>query len=150
MTESSGLRQQQLLLPGLLLVSGLCGIAYEVLYGRLLGNVFGDQFLVSTSVLLTFMLGIGLGAYFAHRLWHHLWLVEAGIGVYATLFALNLGGVESLLYTLLPGIGTSAPSTLVMGVLLLIVPAFLIGVSCCWHTCASCTNASRVSDRVVC
>ena len=123
MAGSLDLSLQKTLLPGLLLVSGLCGISYEVLYGRLLGNVFGDQFLVSTAVLLTFMLGIGLGAYFAHRLWRHLWLVEAGIGAYATLFALNLGGIESLLYSLLPGIGTALASTLFMGVILLIVPA---------------------------
>jgi len=129
MNASSQLKVQQSLLACLLFVSGLCGISYEVLYGRLLGNVFGDQFLVSTAVLLTFMLGLGLGAYHAHRLWRNLWLVEAGIGLYAMLFTLNLGGIESLLYTLLPGIGTAVISSLVMGIALLLIPAFLIGVS---------------------
>ena len=75
MTETDELKQQRVFLPLLLLVSGLCGISYEVLYGRLLGNIFGDQFLVSTAVLLTFMLGIGLGALHAHKLWSRLWLV---------------------------------------------------------------------------
>lgn len=129
MSETPRLKVQHSLLPGLLFVSGLCGISYEVLYGRLLGNVFGDQFLVSTAVLMTFMLGIGLGAFHAHRLWHRLWLVEAGIGVYAMLFTLNLGGIESLLYAYLPGIGTSIVSSLTMGVTLLLFPAFMIGTS---------------------
>ena len=129
MNASSQLNIQRSLLPCLLFVSGLCGISYEVLYGRLLGNVFGDQFLVSTAVLLTFMLGLGLGAYHAHRLWRNLWLVEAGIGLYAVLFALNLGGIESLLYAFLPGVGTAIISSLAMGTVLLLIPAFLIGVS---------------------
>ncbi len=80
-------------------------------------------------MLLTFMLGLGLGAYHAHRLWRNLWLMEAGIGLYAVLFTLNLGGVESLLYTLLPGVGTAIISSLVMGTALLLIPAFLVGVS---------------------
>ena len=129
MNAPSQSRDQRPLLSCLLFVSGLCGISYEILYGRLLGNIFGDQFLVSTAVLLTFMLGIGLGAYHAHRLWRKLWLVEAGIGLYAVLFTLSLGGIESVLYTLLPGIGTAVVSSILMGTVLLLIPAFLIGVS---------------------
>ncbi|MDC1287347.1 tetratricopeptide repeat protein [Gammaproteobacteria bacterium] len=125
----SRLNLQRLLLPLLLFSSGLCGIAYEILYGRLLANIIGDQFLVSTAVLLTFLLGIGLGALYAHRFWRGLWLIEAGIGLYAVLFAVNLARVESLLYTYLPNVGTSAPASLAVAVLLLLVPAFLIGVS---------------------
>lgn len=60
---------QRLLLPSLLFSSGLCGIAYEILYGRLLANIIGDQFLISTAVLLTFLHGIGLGALHSHSLW---------------------------------------------------------------------------------
>jgi spermidine synthase len=120
---------QRLLLPSLLFSSGLCGIAYEILYGRLLANIIGDQFLISTAVLLTFLLGIGLGALHAHRLWRRLWLIEAGIGLYAGLFAYNLVAIESLLYSYLPGVGISAAVSLAVAVLLLIVPAFLIGVS---------------------
>lgn len=58
-----------------------------------------------------------------------LWFIEAGIGLYAVLFALNLTRTESLLYSYLPGVGISAAVSLVVAVLLLIVPAFLIGVS---------------------
>jgi len=120
---------QRLMLPLLLFSSGLCGIAYEILYGRLLANIIGDQFLISTAVLLTFLLGIGLGALYAHRLWRGLWLIEAGIGLYAVLFAYNLARVESLLYTYLPEVGTSAAASLAVAVFLLIIPAFMVGVS---------------------
>jgi predicted membrane-bound spermidine synthase len=120
---------QRLMLPLLLFSSGLCGIAYEILYGRLLANIIGDQFLVSTAVLLTFLLGIGLGALYAHRLWRGLWLIEAGIGLYAVVFALSHNRIEALLYTYLPNAGTSALTSLIVAVLLLLVPAFLIGVS---------------------
>src|SRR3954452_12393063 len=73
----------------LLMVSGFCGISYEVLYGRLLSNFVGDQFAISASILLTFMLGIGFGALVAHRLWRWLWLLECGIGLYAAAAALG-------------------------------------------------------------
>jgi len=120
---------QRILLTVLLFTSGLCGISYEILYGRLLGNIIGDQFVVSTAVLLTFLLGIGLGALHAHRLWSRLWLIEAGIGLYAAIFALNLSGIESLLYTWLPSIGTSTFTSISVAIVLLLAPAFAIGVS---------------------
>ena len=41
------------LLPVLLLVSGFCGISYEILYTKLLGNLLGDQFTISAAVPLT-------------------------------------------------------------------------------------------------
>jgi spermidine synthase len=126
---SSGLAIQRLLLFILLFTSGLCGISYEILYGRLLANIIGDQFIVSTAVLLTFLIGIGLGALHAHRLWRSLWLIEIGIGLYAVLFALSLAGVESFLYRFFPSIGTSTVTSLTLAVVILLLPAFLIGVS---------------------
>lgn len=43
-----------------MLLSGFAGISYEILYGRILGNMMGDQFAVSAAILMTFLLGIGL------------------------------------------------------------------------------------------
>jgi spermidine synthase len=120
---------QRFLLPILLFTSGLCGISYEILYGRMLANIIGDQFIVSTAVLLTFMLGIGFGALHAHRLWRHLWLIEVIIGLYAVLLALNLPEIDKLLYTHISSIGTSALASISVAAVLLIVPAFSIGIS---------------------
>src|SRR6476620_11108919 len=82
----------------LLMISGFCGISYEVLYGRLLSNFVGDQFAISSSILLTFMLGIGFGALHAHRLWSRLWIIEAVIGGYAAAAALGSNRVASFFY----------------------------------------------------
>ena len=112
----------------LLLISGFCGISYEVLYGRILSNFIGDQFAISASILLTFMLGLGIGSLYAHRLWRWLWAIEGGIGFYAAAMALGAGTVETWFYSsrfLSHGLG----GAMVVCFLLLIVPAFMVGCS---------------------
>lgn len=112
----------------ILLLSGLSGISYEILYGRILGSLLGDQFAVSASVLITFLLGIGIGSRYAHYFWRWLWLIEGAIGVYGILFASNLQAVDRLIYggsLLLPGLAGS----ILLGALFLLVPALLIGCS---------------------
>jgi predicted membrane-bound spermidine synthase len=110
-------------LIALLFTSGFCGISYEVLYARLLGNVLGDQFAVRAAVLLTFLLGIGLGTRFAYRLWPHLWLIEAGIGLYALILAAAAPALDWLVYGPLAGPQMTVPAAAV----LLALPAMLIG-----------------------
>ncbi len=114
-------------LSTILLASGFCGISYEVLYGRLLGDLIGSQFLVNASILLTFLVGIGFGTLYAHRLWRYLFLVEGLIGVYALGFAFSLPALDNLLYSgVLPNFW-SYP--LLACIFLLALPSFLIGVS---------------------
>jgi spermidine synthase len=119
---------RKIILTFLLLLSGLCGISYEVLYGRVLGGILGDQFAVSAAVLITFLLGIGMGSKYAWRLWPGLWLIEAGIGLYGMGFALARNIIEHFLYNglaFLPGLA----GPILLGTALLLVPAFLIGCS---------------------
>jgi predicted membrane-bound spermidine synthase len=122
-------RTARFTLPLLLLVSGFCGISYEILYAKLLGNLLGNQFTINASVLLTFLAGIGLGTLYAHRLVRWLWAIEAGIGAYAALMALGYTAVESVLYTWVPAIGTSLVACAAAAIALLAVPAFLVGCS---------------------
>ncbi len=110
------------LLSLLVLVSGFCGISYEILFGRILGNLAGDQFTVSGAVLLTFLLGLGMGALAAHRLWRWLWAIEAGIGLCGLAFAFGTAWLDRLLY-----LREGALLPLCVG--LLLVPSFLIGAS---------------------
>ena len=112
----------------LLLLSGFCGISYEVLYARILSNFIGDQFAVSASVLLTFLLGIGVGTLYAHRFRRFLWAIEGAVGLCAAGFAL---GVPRFGYWLYSGrvfhggmIASVATCFLLLG-----GPAFLIGCS---------------------
>lgn len=113
----------------LLLSSGFCGISYEILYGRILGNIIGDQFIVSASILLTFLLGIGIGTLFAHKLWKYLWIIEGSIGVYGALVALNSNLLDKVLYTQLSFLHASIHGSLIVCIIVLIFPAFLIGTS---------------------
>ncbi len=119
---------RKLMLTLVLLLSGLSGISYEILYGRILGGIFGDQFAVSAAVLITFLLGIGLGARSAHRLWRWLWAIEAIIGIYGIGFVLSRNAIEHLLYngmSFLP----SLAGPILLSSLLLLIPALLIGCS---------------------
>ncbi|MCP4446670.1 MAG: tetratricopeptide repeat protein [Myxococcales bacterium] len=111
----------------LLFVSGFCGISYEVLYARLLGNLIGDQMAVSASILITFLLGTGVGALYAFRLWRHLWLVELGIGLCGILFALGDDLLDTILYASIPMFGTSLGGSVLICIVITCVPTFLIG-----------------------
>lgn len=119
---------RKLLFTFVLLLSGLSGISYEILYGRILGSILGDQFAVSAAVLITFLLGIGLGAKYAHRAWRWLWLIEGMIGVYGICFALSKDAIDHLFYnglTFLPGLA----GAIFLGCVLLLLPALMIGCS---------------------
>ncbi len=112
----------------LLLLSGFCGISYEVLYARILSNAIGDQFAVNASILVTFMIGIGFGTLYAHRLWRWLWAIEAAVGICGVAFALGSGKIESLYYAT-ASFGGGLRGAMVFCFVLLIGPAFLIGCS---------------------
>lgn len=114
---------------GLLFLSGFCGISYEVLFGRVLGNLIGDQMTVSASILMTFLLGIGIGTRYAYRLWRFLWLIELGIGLCGVAFAFGTGVIDTLLYAEIPLLGRGLAASVTMCVVLLCVPSMLIGCS---------------------
>lgn len=113
----------------LMLLSGFAGISYEILYGRILGNMIGDQFAVSAAILMTFLLGIGFGSAYAHRLWRWLWAIEAGIGIYGLLIAFSQPWVNSFIYAGSSLFADNLSGSILVCVLLLATPAFLIGCS---------------------
>ena len=113
----------------LMLLSGFAGISYEILYGRILGNMVGDQFAVSAAILMTFLLGIGFGSAYAHRLWRWLWAIEAGIGIYGALIAFSQPLIERIVYAGSTLFSDNLSGSILICVLLLIFPAFLIGCS---------------------
>jgi len=113
----------------LMLLSGFAGISYEILYGRILGNMVGDQFVVSAAVLMTFLLGIGVGSILAHKLWRWLWAIEGGIGLYGILIAFNQPVIEKFVYSGSSLFADNLIGSVLACVALLIIPAFLIGCS---------------------
>src|SRR5260370_39627689 len=78
------------MLGTLTVASGWCGIAYELLYSRLLTTYLGDMFHVNAATLTSFLLGIGPSAGIARRFARWLWLVEILIGAYAISVSLTL------------------------------------------------------------
>jgi spermidine synthase len=110
--------------------SGLCGIAYELLYARLLTTYLGDMFHVGASILAAFLLGIAAGSFVAHRFSRWLWAVEIGIGAYAIGLAVLFDQYGRQLQEAWLPVTASSPAALVACVMtLLLIPAILIGFS---------------------
>ncbi len=117
-------------IAALAVASGLCGIAYELLYARLLTTYLGDLFHVGASILVAFLLGIAAGSFVAHRWARWLWAVEIGIGAYALGFAWLFDRFGRALQEVLLPATAAHPAALVLCVVsLLLIPGILIGFS---------------------
>lgn len=118
------------IIPVLAFASGWCGIAYELLYARLLTTYIGDMFHVAAAILSAFMLGIAAGARMAHRYPRLLWAVEAAIGAYALAMAATfVFAADAVLENALPMVSASPVALVALIFALLCVPALLIGFS---------------------
>ena len=107
----------------LAILSGACGLAYQVAYVRLFSNYFGDSFIISGVTLFSVFIGIAFGAWKSHRFIKQLAYIELGIGLYslcvATLF--SFWGFDIV------GFGNQSLLNIGKLVVLLLVPTFLIG-----------------------
>jgi spermidine synthase len=120
----------QRILPFIALISGWCGIAYELLYSRLLTTHLGDMFQVNAAILTSFLLGIGVGSYFAHRFIRHLWLIELLIGLYSLIVALTVAAFPSAVTeTVLPALAHGRWMVALTAFFFALLPALLIGFS---------------------
>jgi spermidine synthase len=118
------------LLLALSFASGMCGIAYEILYSRLLTTYLGDMYFVSAAILAAFLFGIAVGSLAARRLMRWLWAIELLIGVYAAAlvagFSIFGNGLLGYIHPHIAG----SPILVVLAVFaMLIVPASLVGTS---------------------
>lgn len=110
-----------------LFISGFCGISYEILYSRILGNIIGNHFALNASILVMFLLGIGIGTKIAHKFSGFLWVIEASIGIYAIGFTFSTPYFDKLFFEILP-YGSLLINTLTCS-LLLAIPTVLIGIT---------------------
>ena len=123
----------------LFFLSGAAGLAYEVVWLRLLVLVFGSAHFAVTAVLTAFMAGIGLGALVAGR-WvdraarHPLavyGLLEIGIGLSALAVPVLIDGIRPIVASLPIAVGaTFYVGSLVrflLSLAVLIVPTMLLG-----------------------
>lgn len=93
---------------GLFLLSGGCGLVYQIVWVREFGNLFGNNVHSASLVTAVFMLGLGVGSYLFGRyadgpagkspaaLLRTYGYLEIGIGVLAMLLAWLLPQLESL------------------------------------------------------
>ncbi len=110
--------------------SGVCGIAYEILYSRLLTTCFGDMFYVVAAILSSFLLALGVGSFTAEKWARHLWKIEILIGFCALVLGAVFGFYsDEVIRLYLPKTGGS-PLWIILSVSVVLgVPAFLIGFS---------------------
>lgn len=123
---------------GLFIVSGACALTYQVVWSRLLAQIFGVTAFAISTVLVSFMGGMALGAAVLGRRVDRIArplrlfaMLEGGIGLYALLLPLLLaaaGACYDRLFPLLPS-SFFLRSTIrfVMSLSLLLVPTILMG-----------------------
>ena len=125
---------------GLFLLSGCAGLIYELVWTRELIFVFGGTTYAITTILVSFMAGLGLGSYVAGRLSHRLrqagrvyGCLEVAIGAYALAVPFLLGVAEPL-YRFLYARAADAPWVLTaarfcIGSLIVLVPTTFMGAT---------------------
>ncbi|MDB4968333.1 MAG: hypothetical protein JWN44_4022 [Myxococcales bacterium] len=121
-------------------LSGASGLVFEAVWTRELTLVFGSTALAMSTVLSVFMGGLALGSWLAGRLVDRLGdrlrayaLAEAGVGIYALVVPLVLGGYPALnaaMYRVLGGsaVGLSL-ARFIAAALLLLIPTTLMGAT---------------------
>lgn len=123
---------------GLFLLSGATGLAYEVIWTRMLVRVFGASSFAVSTVLATYMAGLAVGSYLFGRLIDRkgnpiliYGLLELGIGAFALIFPFILAGLNPLyraLYGSLEGsLYTLSLIRFLLSFAVLIIPTTLMG-----------------------
>ena len=112
------------------LISGICGLSYEILYVHLISNYFGNIFYISAAVLTTFFLGMGIGSIYSYKFSKHLPYLEMGIGVYALIITTIFYTYSSQILNLIYSNEILGPFLItITTIIILIVPAVLLGFS---------------------
>jgi len=147
------------LLVFLLLLSGFCGLVYQVLWLRLLALTFGVTVYAAAAVLASFMGGLALGSLLAGRLVdrarHPLRLfgiVEILIGLCAAATPVVLGGLQSLMVAAAPSLPDSVVAGTVirvaMAAVVLLIPTTLMGATMPVVIKSSLTRSGGLGSRV--
>ncbi|MBI5345436.1 MAG: fused MFS/spermidine synthase, partial [Deltaproteobacteria bacterium] len=124
----------------LFLLSGMTGLIYQVVWTKLLTLVFGVTILAVSTVLTSFFGGLALGSYVGGR-----WIDRRGngfkwygaaetlVGVYALVFpaliTVNNSVYVSIAHAASPGFYGQSLLKFALSVLLLIIPATLMGAT---------------------
>jgi spermidine synthase len=135
-------RQDLLLLVALFcfFFSGVAGLIYEVVWMRMLTQIFGNTTYAIATVLSSFMAGLALGSYFFGKLADRgkndfllYGILEAGVGIYGLLVPW-LFKIGQVLYVPLYGLNESVPFLFnlllfSLSFVLLVFPTILMGAT---------------------
>ncbi|HYG77009.1 MAG TPA: fused MFS/spermidine synthase [Planctomycetota bacterium] len=126
---------------GLFLISGACGLIYEVLWSKQLGLIFGNTVQSLSAVLTAFMGGLALGSYLGGRFVSRIkrpllayGVLEIIIGVYCALlpWVFSDGGPIVALYRALhtdTGSTTLTVARFFISFVLLLIPTIFMGAT---------------------
>lgn len=121
-----------------LFLSGTGSLVLEVSWSRLLKLVFGSTTLSISTILVAYMLGLGLGGLVGGRLARRVadgvrayGVLEIGVGVYALAVPFVLGAYPWLNRTLLGGLGfwPAAAVRFVLSLVVLLAPTLVMGAT---------------------
>jgi spermidine synthase len=124
---------------GLFFFSGLCGLIYEVIWNRMLVLIMGNTTLATSTILASFMAGLGLGSYFWGRFIDTgrvrpllvFAALEMGVGFFGLIFPFLTRFVQPIEYWIAGTTGWSYfPQIMIRFSFcfsLLVLPTFLMG-----------------------
>ncbi|MFQ5671436.1 MAG: fused MFS/spermidine synthase, partial [Acidobacteriota bacterium] len=121
-----------------LFLSGAASLVLELVWSRLLKLVFGSTTLAVSTILIAYMLGLGLGGLLGGRVAHRLrngvrayGLFEVGLGAYALAVPFLLQQFPAIDRAGLTGLGfwPAALVRFVLALLLLLLPTILMGAT---------------------
>jgi len=102
------------LILSFLLLSGSCGLIYEIIWMKMLTLVIGNTVFSITTVLSAFMLGLALGSFLAGRFISRVkdplrtyGILQGGIGAYALILSGLVAGTEPLFRFIYQNVSTS-------------------------------------------
>lgn len=134
----SVLRRPNPLAYALFIISGACGLVYEVTWARYLALFLGNTTLAHMCVLAAFMGGLALGSFVIGRMTAAFrrplavyGILELGIGLYALASPAILGAAKSLTLSAASGMEAGSASwlglKLLVSIFVLLLPTFFMG-----------------------
>jgi spermidine synthase len=143
----------------LFLISGATGLAYEIIWTRLLIRIFGATSFAVTTVLASYMAGLALGSYLFGRLIDRrgnpariYGLLQLGIAIFAVVFPFILAMLNPLYGKIYPALQdnyyTLTTVRFVLCFVVLLIPTTLMGGTLPVLSKFIVTNLSHLTRRV--
>jgi spermidine synthase len=116
--------------------AGFCSLAYELLWTRYFINSFNSTVAAFSTILIAYLLGLGLGAFAASALtrrqpvtFNHLAALQGAVALMAVLLLGTLDDVPKWYSTLIDAFGSRLFARALLAVVVMIVPTSLMGMA---------------------